>query len=76
MSISVTIYDYACVLLLITKDNCMLKSPLTNRVKISACVRRAEVWPMSLKPIIVLERKDTSVTLTHQVSSQELNAVV
>ena len=76
MSISLPVYDYAYVLLLITKDDCMLKRPLTNRIKVSACVQRAEVWPMSFKSIIVFECKDTSVTLTHQVGSQELNAVV
>lgn len=76
MCINLLIHDYTLTLLLITKDNCMLKSPLANRTKVSTCMRRAKVRPMSFKSVVVLERKDAGVTLAHQIRSQELNAVV
>jgi hypothetical protein len=63
-------------LVLITKHNGVLESPIANRTKVSAGMLGAEVRPMALVTVVVLESKDPSVALAHQAVPQNLNAVV
>lgn len=71
-----SLHDHRNIIILIPKRHSILKSPVSNSIKVPAGMQRAKVGPMALKPFVVLEGEYTSITLTHQVCPQHFDAMV